>query len=343
MNSRTYDLVTCTCSVTAAEPVHTMMAHYLSAFRVPERNGTDVALTLSYDRVARVRRSVPATPPTEVRNSHPDQRYQVWISGDHEVLTPEREQDHVITVRGNHITVSSVRENVAATIGVRVVRQLIMRGGETCGGQAVHAGAVVANGDGVLVGGQPGAGKTSVLTRLVEDHGAAALSNDRTVVVPDDAGTWRAVGVPLAWRFTPEGIGGSPRLSGALAHTTPRRGGGLTDSKVELTPLEVSQILDNPTTSTTQVTRVIVLMRSPNEQPVTPDARSLRRHLDFGRADFFADDWLNIRPHLPGNANNPTDPDAWWTTLAGLPVQVICWGDPVELARVAAIIAGGAR
>jgi hypothetical protein len=71
MNSRAYDLVTCTCAVTAAEPVHTMMAHYLSPFRIPQRNSTDVKLTLTYDRVARARRSVSETPPTEVRYSHP--------------------------------------------------------------------------------------------------------------------------------------------------------------------------------------------------------------------------------------------------------------------------------
>lgn len=341
MNSRAYDLVTCTCVVTAAEPVHTMMAHYLSVFHAPELTGTDVTLTLTYDRVARARRSVSETPPTEVRNSHPDQRYQVWDTEDRRVLIPERRQDHVMTVRGNHITVSSERENVSATIGVRVVRQLIMRGGEARGGRAIHAGAATVNGHGVLIGGLPGAGKTSVLTRLVEDHGAAVLSNDRTVVVPNDAGTWRAVGVPLAWRFTPEGIGGSPRISDALAHRTPRRGHGLIDGKVELTPLEISQILASPTTPAIPITRVVVLMRSPDTRPETPDARFLRSHLDFGAADFFADDWLSIRQCLPKVTESQANSEAWWTMLAGLPVQVICWRDPAELARVAEAVAGG--
>lgn len=342
MNSRAYDLVTCTCSVTASEPVHTMMTHYLSAFQVPQRNGADVALTLGYDRVARALRSVSDTSPSEVRTSHPDQPYQVWATDDCEVLIPEREPDHVITVRGHHITVSTEREHVAATIGVRVVRQLIMRGGEAHGGRAVHAGAVAVNGHGVLVGGQPGAGKTSVLTRLVEDHGATALSNDRTVLFPDDATTWRAVGVPLAWRFTPEGIGGSPRLTETLERRTPRRGRGLIDGKVELTPLEISQILTSPTTSTIPITRVVVLMRSPDEQPpATPDARFLRHHLDFGAADFFAHDWLSIRPSLPKTTVAQVDPEPWWAKLAGLPTQVVTWNDPAELVRVAAAVAGG--
>jgi hypothetical protein len=248
-----------------------------------------------------------------------------------------------MAVRGNHITVSSERETVAATIGVRVVRQLIMRGGEARGGRAIHAGAVAVNGHGVLIGGQPGAGKTSVLTRLVEDHGAAVLSNDRTVLFLDGAGTWRAVGVPLAWRFTPEGIGGSPRLSEALAHRTPRRGRGLIDGKVELTPLEISQILASPTTPTIPITRLVVLMRSPDMRPETPDARFLRSHLDFGEADFFADDWLSIRQCLPKATEHQANPDAWWTMLAGLPMQVICWHDPAELAQVAEAVARGQR
>ncbi|WP_024800560.1 hypothetical protein [Nocardia sp. BMG51109] len=341
MNSQTYDLVTSTCSITADEPVHTMMAHYLSAFHAPEPAEADIALTLNYDRIARPRRAVSATPPIEVRHSHPDQRYQVWATEDHDVLIPERESDHVITVRGDHITVSTEREKVAATIGVRVVRQLIMRGGEARGGRSVHAGAVVVGGHGVLIGGQAGAGKTSVLTRLVEDHGAAALSNDRTMVVPADTGTWCAVGVPLAWRFTPEGIGGSPRLTETLAHRTPRRGSGMIDGKVELTPLEVSQILDSPATPTIPITHVVVLMRSPDVRPETPSARFLRRHMDFAAADFFADDWLGIRPHLPKTTVSQADPDSWWAKLASLPVHVVTWDDPAELARVADAVARG--
>lgn len=129
--------------------------------------------------------------------------------------------NHVITVKGNRVLVTAELRQVAATIGVRIVRQLIMRGGEARGGQAVHAGAVDINGDGVLVGGHPGAGKTSVMTRLVEDHGARYIANDRTVLIPADTDSWCAVGVPLAWRFTPESINGSPRLADALASRKP--------------------------------------------------------------------------------------------------------------------------
>lgn len=204
MNSRTYDLMTCTCSISADEPVHAMMGHYLDAFHVPELNGIDVELTLNHDAAAVkvARRSLAELLPAEARSSHPDQRYQIWTAEDHRVLVPERAQDHVITVRESHISVTAEQEQVAATTGVRVVRQLIMRAGEARSGRAIHAGTVTLNGDGVLVGGHPGAGKTSILTRLVEDHGAVAVSNDRTVLVPDDVDTWHAIGVPLAWRFT---------------------------------------------------------------------------------------------------------------------------------------------
>ncbi|MGH3607027.1 MAG: hypothetical protein ACRDRD_02915 [Pseudonocardiaceae bacterium] len=323
-----------------------MMGHYLNAFLMPEPTDVDVELFLNHDpaAVTAVARSLADSPPAEVRSSHPDQRYQVWTAENHHILVPERGQDHAITVRGNRISVTAEQEHVAATIGVRVVRQLIMRAGEAHGGRAIHAGAVALNGHGVLVGGHPGAGKTSILTRLVEDHSAAPVSNDRTVLVPSGGDAWRAVGVPLAWRFTPEGIDGSPRLADALANRTLSRGSSLTDGKVELTPLEVSQVLDSPATPTVHITRSVVLSRLLAGHPQRPpETRFLRRHLDFGVADFFADDWLGIRPQLAQSAElTQVDAQAWWTRLAAtLPVQAISWTDPAELARVAAAVADG--
>ncbi|MGH3567095.1 MAG: hypothetical protein ACRDRH_13900 [Pseudonocardia sp.] len=168
------------------------------------------------------------------------------------------------------------------------------------------------------------------------------MSNDRTVLVPAGGDTWRAVGVPLAWRFTPEGIAGSPRLADALANRTPSRGSSLTDGKVELTSLEISQILHNPVAPEVQITRSVVLLWLPGVRPSRPDAQFLRRHLDFGAADFFADDWLGIRPQLPKSAGlSQMDTQVWWTRLAALPVQAISWTEPAELARVAAAVAEG--
>ncbi|MGH7749394.1 MAG: hypothetical protein ACREQ5_32195, partial [Candidatus Dormibacteria bacterium] len=114
--------------------------------------------------------------------------------------------------------------------------------------------------------------------------------------------------------------------------------------KVELTPLEVSQVLDSPATPTVHITRSVVLSRLLAGHPQRPpETRFLRRHLDFGVADFFADDWLGIRPQLAQSAElTQVDAQAWWTRLAAtLPVQAISWTDPAELARVAAAVADG--
>lgn len=344
MTVRHYDLTTCTCAVRATDPVHETMAHYLSAYQVSAVNRPDFELALSddADAVVSIRDSLASMRPDAIRVSHPEQRYRVWTTdSQHEVLLPERTPDHVITTTRNRYAVTADRERTAATIGVRIIRQLIMRGGEAHDGRAVHAGAVDMNGDGVLVGGHPGAGKTSVLTRLVEDHRARAVANDRTVLAPSGDRSWRATGVPLAWRFTPEGVNGSPRLAEGARRRYSERGNGLMDGKMELTPLEVSRMLGSPTVATTRVTRVVVLVRLPDDTPGIPDAAFLQRRLDFGVADFFAEDWLGIRSRIGAPTTGHVNSSAWWGKVAAtLPVEVLTWTSPTELSRVAAAVAG---
>lgn len=344
MSVRLYDLTTCTCSISAVEPLHEAMGHYLSVYEASRLSRPDVVVAVGSDAdaVAAVLLSLARMPPTALRRSHPEQRYQVWTTNGQEVLLPDRAPDHVISTTGNHITVTAEHLGMAATIGVRVIRQLIMRGGEARGGRAVHAGAVDIDGEGVLVGGHPGAGKTTMLTLLVEHHGARAVANDRAVLIPIDNQAWRAVGVPLAWRFTPEGAGGSPRLASALACQQRSRGRDLVDGKIELTPLEVGQLLDRPAVGAVHITRVVILVRSSHARPLTPDAAFVRRHLDFGATDFFADDWLNMRPQLARYESTSRDEgDAWWAKLAtSVPVQVLSLTEPAELPQVAAAVVG---
>ncbi|MGH3763123.1 hypothetical protein [Actinophytocola sp.] len=348
MTIRFYDLTTCTCSVTADDLVHETMAHYLSAHQVSKVDHPDVELDLcaDADAVTSVRASLTNMPPDAIRRSHPEQRYLVWTTGTHhEILLPERTTDHVITTTTNRVGVTADRIRTAATIGIRIVRQLIMRGGEARDGRAVHAGAIDIDGAGVLVGGHPGAGKTSVLTRLVEDHGARSVANDRTVLAPSGDGSWMAAGVPLAWRFTPEGVDGSPRLAASVRSRRLARGHGLVDGKVELTPLEISRILDRPVIASTQVTRVVILVRSPDGAPRTPDPVFLRERLDFGEADFFAEDWLDLRSRLDAPpATERSNVHDWWAKVASaVPIKVLTWANPTELARVAAAVAGAPR
>lgn len=300
MSVRLLDLVTCTCSVIAPEPVHQAMSHYVHSYLVRAFRQPDVVLTVGCDvnAVAYARHSLAATRNlTTTRTSHPEQRYHVWATDDHQVLLPEHVPNHVISTTGDHVFLTAEQPPVAATIGTRVVRQLIMRGGEALGGRCVHAGVLDIDGEGVLIGGHRGAGKTSVLTHLIERHRARPIANDRTVLVPEDSHSWRAVGVPLAWRFTPEGIGGSATLTAALADFEPNRGRHLVDGKVELTPWEVSRLFDRPALPSARITRVVILVHGRDAPPAPPDAAFVHRHLDFGAADFFTADWLGIRPH----------------------------------------------
>jgi hypothetical protein len=106
-------------------------------------------------------------------------RFRVWATENGEVLLPEHTPDHVINVRGGHIMVTATRPRVAATVTVRIVRQLIMRGGEVLGGRCVHSSVVELDGEGVLIAGHAGAGKTSILIHLIERHGARPVANVR--------------------------------------------------------------------------------------------------------------------------------------------------------------------
>ncbi|WP_242606316.1 hypothetical protein [Protofrankia symbiont of Coriaria ruscifolia] len=170
---------------------------------------------------------------------------------------------------------------------------------------------------------------------------ARPVANDRTVLTPSNDGGWLATGVPLAWRFTPEGVNGSPRLAEGIRSRYPERGLGLTDGKVELTPLEVSRILGQPAVATTRVTRVVVLIRLPDDMPETPNAALLQQRLDFGPADFFAEDWLGLRSRLGAPPAEQAATHNWWDKVAAtVPVEVLTWTNPTELARVAATIAG---
>ncbi|MBB5998452.1 hypothetical protein [Streptomonospora salina] len=316
------------------------MRHYVSPFVVAE-TGLRSHLTVVVERdpagVAEARHILTAQPATAVRTSHPRQRYRVWTAGNGETLLPNSVPDHVITRTPGLVSIAAEHTDVAATVGTRVVRQLIMRGGEAQGGRSVHSAAVDIGGRGVLVTGHPGSGKTTVFTHLIEEHGAHPVSNDRTILVPTHPGRWNAVGVPLAARFTPEGMSGSPLLAGALDRLEPTRGRHLVDGKVELTPGELASLVNRPFVPIAEVALIAVLTRTP-PSPIQ-DEGFLRRHLDFGAEDFFADDWLDLSRQLEGPTDTPNSCDELWDRLAGdVPRLSLTWTDPTELPNIASCI-----
>ncbi|WP_228001678.1 hypothetical protein [Nocardia australiensis] len=294
----------------------------------------DVTVSISCDpRAVDISRQLLNTrPPSACRTAHPGNRYLVWIVDDHEVLLPEWTDDHVVDTAPGTITITGADFNVAATIGTRVIRQLVMRGIENRGGASLHAGCVVVGADGVLVGGKAGSGKTTMLTALLERH-AAPVSGDRTMVIADSSG-WRAVAVPLAWRFTPEGLSGSRLLGQAWPGMTPARGRVLVEGKAELTPDEVGQVFGRAPVSDAPVHRIVVVERSPEPPPDVVDGWYLRRHMDFGRGDTLGEDWLNLFPHN-GNHARPSE-NLWWTRLgSSVPVMALTWTDPQQLPHLA--------
>lgn len=342
------DLVTCSCAVLAPEVVHGRMAHFLTPYATQAVGEPDAVLTISVgrtDSAAAARKTLGYTRLSTLRSSHPEHRYQVWTNEGRQIFLPERSPDHIISTVGNHVSLTAETQQVAATVGVRIVRQLMMRGGEVLGGRCVHAGAVDIDGVGFLVGGHSGAGKTSTLTSLIEHHGARPVANDRSILVQANDRSWYAAGVPLAWRFTPEGIHDSPKLDAAMAGREPSRGRAPIDGKIELTPWEVSHVFDRPTLAATRVARVVLLARSRDHRKPIPDAAYVKRCLDFGGSDFFAEDWLNVRPQLraPRGRSSGRGEGLWADLAATVPVQVLTWTDPAELPHVARAIVADAR
>ncbi len=341
MDSRFLDLGTCVCRLSASEEIHDVMRHYVNPFLVSaELRESHLTVSVRHDAatVAEARQSLANQPPTTVRTSHPKQRYRIWITEDREILLPEHASDHVIIRTPGHVHVAAKGARVAAMIGIRVVRQLVMRGGEVRGGRCVHAAAVDLDGRGLLIAGHPGSGKTTVLTHLIEDHGARPVSNDRTALIPADTGQWHAIGVPLAARFTPEGISGSPTLTAALNHFEPSRGQHLVDGKIELTPSELATLFNRSTVPVAEVAQLVILTRSTQVPAGKRNGDFVRHYLDFGAEDFFPDDWLNLHAHLSDALpDSQSGDDGLWERLAEtMPVLPLAWTDPAELPRIAA-------
>jgi hypothetical protein len=290
-----------------------------------------------------------SAPGGERRWSHPTQSYlvrpRVDVPG--EVLLCPDGTDHVVITSGGGVDVLAADAASGARLGVRVVRQVLMRGGERAGGRCVHAAVARVGNLGVLDTGAPGAGKTSVLTELISTHRARPVANDRAVLVPTGQGRWRAYGVPLVWRFTPQAVVASPRLSGTIASGRRERGDALVDGKAEFTPQEVARLFGTEPPSCVDVDLVVVLNRRGHQGAAL--SAGLTEALDFGVDDPFSCDWLALREvaGLSGNVA-PQDAALWWRTLAAdlRPLtRTVTWESPQEFPVIADVIArfGGRR
>lgn len=266
--------------------------------------------------------------------SHPELAYRCADRVDGRTLIPAHGPRHVIQVSGEApqlcVRVAALEVPVLVRVVRRVVRALALRGVEAAGGACVHAGAVRLGTGGLLVGGAPGCGKTSVLTELIETHGAQPVSNDRTAILTDTSGCWMGHGIPLAWRYAPPGLAASPLLAAAARQGTLRRGGGLVDGKVEFTLGEIGKHLHSEPLPATKLTRVLLLHRGsdPAVNPLTPEFAA--RHLSLD-PEPFADDWLDLRRRIGAlvTAGVPQQ------LLRAVDTTILRWQEPVELAGLA--------
>ena len=103
---------------------------------------------------------------------------------------------YVVRARGAHVEIVGKAPDLwRGRIPLfRVVRELATNHAIAGGAVLVHGAALRLGGRGVVVAGPKRAGKTTILTYLLDDRGARYVSNDRVLVRPDDrGGTFRGV------------------------------------------------------------------------------------------------------------------------------------------------------
>lgn len=266
--------------------------------------------------------------------SHPELAYRCVDTVEERTVLPAHGPRHVIRVSGEVpqlcVRVAAIEVPVLVRVARRVVRALVLRGVEAAGGACVHAGAVCLGTGGLLVGGAPGCGKTSVLTALIETHGAQLVSNDRTAILTDTSDCWMGHGIPLAWRYAPPGLAASPLLAAAARQGTLRRGGGLVGGKVEFTLGKIGKHLHSTPLPATKLTRVLLLDRGSDPAANPPNPEAAVRHLSLD-PEPFADDWLDLRRRI-GALVTASVPQR---LLRALDTTILRWQEPVELAGLA--------
>ncbi len=83
---------------------------------------------------------------------------------------------------------------------MRVVREYFHNSSLHAGGLVLHAAAVVHDGRAIAIAGRKGAGKTTMLLRLLRDANASFLSNDRVLVTGDLAPQAQAIPTVVSLR-----------------------------------------------------------------------------------------------------------------------------------------------
>ena len=325
------------CRVSAAAEVRTLMGPYLDGLPTGAAPGAPrmhLAVRIDSDAVGAAWRRAASEPARASRSSHPGQEYRVVAHGTGELLTSAQADDHAIVTGPGAVTVLACDQAAGARVAVRVVRQVLIRAGERVGGRSVHAAVAMVNGRGVLLTGVPGAGKTSVMHALMAGRDACPVANDRVVIVPRGRGRWTAIGVPLAWRFTPQAVAASPLLAEGIALSRRRRGRDLVDGKQEFAPREVTRLFGVRPAHSAPVDEVVVLGRD----RVEATARSLREGLDFGPDDPLACDWLDLAAIAGLAPAKGAQGSSWWAgALADLMsrARFEAWADPSQFEAIA--------
>ena len=250
-----------------------------------------------------------------------DYRYRTARTGSVTLFAsdfPEEEPPHVLVqAHGRSRIVVASTSAPARRAPLRVAREVLLRGCEDqSAGILVHGAVVDLHGQGILITGDGGAGKTSTMWRLIRASGGDYVSNDRCIISLVGS-RLECVSYPLAVRFGAGFIKSDPmwpRIAAAARHRD--QVAGVTRSlvgepsevdswanvnKLELTPAELADLAQCRVVSRSEVKSVVYVNLGPNGQapavhPISrADASSiLRRNIFAPGSTEYQRPWLGL-------------------------------------------------
>lgn len=203
------------------EPVRWLEEFLAPPFRVGARDAYAASVTLREDarRYAEALANQPAA--TAALDAFVNDTHMIqlphWSSGP-DRLTAFQQSFRVfyaVDRAARSVAILSPENNASArTALMRVVREIAMNRARSDGGVFLHAAAIAVGERGLLIAGEKGAGKTTVLLHLLRETGADYVANDRVLLVSPDGATAR--GMPTIVTVRPRSLAFVPGLQAAL-------------------------------------------------------------------------------------------------------------------------------
>jgi len=174
----------------------------------------------------------------------------------------------------------------------RVLREGVLRCAEDRGWTVFHAAAAAVAGQGILIAGESGAGKTTVLTALVAHARADLIAADRAAVTREAT---RVVAIPLSVRIAAPTLASLPPrwpLEARQPETSPRSA----SAKTALAPRAFAEAFGVSLRESAPLRAVVLPRLTDDDRPPAArvlDGQRVRAHLASVCCTPYDEDWLS--------------------------------------------------